>query len=497
MRGVRASGVLLHPSSLPSGHGIGDLGPSAFRFADFLEQAGQRFWQVLPLNPTEGAHGHSPYHSPSAFAGNPLLISPELLFRQGLLKKSDVEPVRAWPEDRIAFDRVVRYKQRLLERACRRFDGHGDRDDFETFCDSAKWLDDVALHRALGRRFHPRPWVKWPAGLRERTPEALRDAGQTFRERIRSEKIIQYLFFRQWFDLKRYCNRRKVHLIGDMPIYVPLDSADVWAHPHFFKLTRTGRAAARSGVPPDYFSETGQLWGHPVYDWSALQEDGYSWWIDRFEHHLQLYDLTRIDHFRGLVAFWEVPARAKTAVNGRWVPVPAEDFFDRLIKRFGPLPVIAEDLGTISADVRELMRSYGFPGMRVLLFAFGDDFPNGSFLPHRHEANCIVYTGTHDNNTVRGWFEHEADRQVTKNLFRYLGREVTAEESPWELIRLAMMSTAETAIVPLQDVLALGQEAMMNRPARRTGNWLWRFGWKRLVGASDRLRDATETYGRL
>jgi 4-alpha-glucanotransferase len=271
----------------------------------------------------------------------------------------------------------------------------------------------------------------------------------------------------------------------------------VWAHPQCFKLTRSGRPTAVSGVPPDYFSATGQLWGHPVYDWKRLQEKGYGWWVDRMQHHLQLYDLTRIDHFRGLVAYWEVPARARTAVNGRWVPVPAEEFLDRLVKRFGRLPVIAEDLGTITADVREVINRYGFPGMRVLLFAFGGDFPNGSFLPHRHEPNCVVYTGTHDNNTIRGWFEKEADSKTKTNLFRYLGREVPVEELHWELIRMAMMSTAETVIVPLQDVLGLGSEARMNRPASRRGNWLWRFG-RDTFGSetTDRLRDITETYGR-
>jgi 4-alpha-glucanotransferase len=495
---VRASGILLHPSSLPSGYGIGDLGPSAFRFADFLEAAGQRFWQVLPLNPTEGRHGHSPYYCPSAFAGNPLLISPQILIQEDLLKKSETEPVPSWPGQRVVFERVVRYKQRLLRRACERFDSEGDQADYERFSRrEAAWLEDFALFRALRVHYHPRPWFEWPRSLRDRRPGALNTARQAFQAHIRFEKVVQYLFFRQWSHLKRHCNKRRIRLIGDMPIYVPLDSADVWAYRRYFKLTRTGRAAALSGVPPDYFSETGQLWGHPVYDWQALQAEGYGWWMNRMRHHLRHYDLTRIDHFRGLAAYWEVPARARTAVNGRWVAAPAEDFFDSLIKRFGPLPVIAEDLGTISADVREVMGRYGFPGMRVLLFAFGGDFPHSAFLPHRHAPNCVVYTGTHDNNTVRGWFEKEAGPQAKRNLFRYLGREVSAEEAPWELIRLAMMSTAETAIIPLQDVLGLGQKAMMNRPARRSGNWLWRFEPDALDReTTERLMAVTATYGR-
>jgi len=494
---VRSSGILLHPTSLPSAYGIGDLGPSAYHFADFLVMTGQRLWQVLPLNPTENVYGHSPYHSPSAFAGNPLLISPEPLAQQGLLQQSESETGPRWSEQKVAFSRVVRFKQRLLERVCERFGTEGDTADFERFCRKADWLDDFALYMVLRSHYRSRIWIEWPRSLRERRPKALQDARQTFKDPIRNQKILQYLFFKQWFVLKRYCNRRQIRLIGDMPIYVPLDSADVWAHPQCFKLTRSGRPTAVSGVPPDYFSATGQLWGHPVYDWKRLQEKGYGWWVDRMQHHLQLYDLTRIDHFRGLVAYWEVPARARTAVNGRWVPVPAEEFLDRLVKRFGRLPVIAEDLGTITADVREVINRYGFPGMRVLLFAFGGDFPNGSFLPHRHEPNCVVYTGTHDNNTIRGWFEKEADSKTKNNLFRYLGREVPVEELHWELIRMAMMSTAETVIVPLQDVLGLGSEARMNRPASRRGNWLWRFGRDTLGSeTTDRLRDITETYGR-
>jgi 4-alpha-glucanotransferase len=494
---VRSSGILLHPSSLPTGYGIGDLGPSALRFADFLARTGQRLWQVLPLNPTEGAHGHSPYHSPSAFAGNLLLISPQALVQQGLLPESQKAPSPAWPEQRVAFGRVVRLKQRLMQQACERFGTDGDTADYERFCLRAGWLDDFALYAVLRSRYHPRPWYEWPRPLRDRHAKALQAARKKFTDPIRFQKIQQYLFFRQWHALKQYCNRRQIRLIGDMPIYVPLDSADVWAHPRCFKLTRSGRPVAVSGVPPDYFSATGQLWGHPVYDWEVLQTQGYGWWIDRMQQHLKMYDLTRIDHFRGLVAYWEVPAGAKTAINGRWVPAPVEDFFDRLTKRFGPLPVIAEDLGIITADVREVIRRYKFPGMRVLLFAFGGDFPNGSFLPHRHEPNCVVYTGTHDNNTIRGWFQKEADRKTKTNLFRYLGQEVPVAELPWKLIRMAMMSTAETVIVPLQDVLGLGSEARMNRPASRRGNWLWRFGWDALNSeTADRLRDISETYGR-
>jgi len=495
---VRSSGILLHPTSLPSPYGIGDLGPAAFRFVDFLAAAGQRLWQVLPLNPTEGGSAHSPYHSTSAFAGNPLLISPEILAREGLLTAAEKKTGTRFPDKQVAFGRVARTKSALLKRAARRFDTAGDRTAFERFCREESWLDDYALFAVLRRHYRPRIWNRWPAPLRDRRPEALEAARDTFRHAIRMEKILQYLFFDQWRTLRRYAHRHQVRLVGDMPIYVPLDSADVWTHRSCFKLTRTGRPAAVSGVPPDYFSATGQLWGHPVYDWQALQTDGYTWWILRLRHHMALYDITRIDHFRGLVAYWEVPAGARTAVKGKWVPVPVEDFLDRLIKRLGPLPVIAEDLGLITAEVREVIRRYRLPGMRVLLFAFGEDFPHGPFLPHRHIPNTVVYTGTHDNNTARGWFEEEVDRTTRTRLFRYLGRVVSPERLPWELIRLAMLSPAETAIVPLQDVLGLGSEARMNRPARIRGNWRWRFRPAALDDAlADRLRDLTTTYGRL
>ncbi len=381
---------------------------------------------------------------------------------------------------------MARTKRGLLQRAVRRFDTAGDRTAFDRFCREEPWLDDLALFTVLRRHYRSRIWNRWPAPLRDRRPEALEAARKTFRDAVRMEKILQYLFFDQWRALRRYAHRHQVRLVGDMPIYVPLDSADVWTHPSCFKLTRTGRPAAVSGVPPDYFSATGQLWGHPVYDWQALQADGYAWWVARLRHHLALYDITRIDHFRGLVAYWEVPARARTAVNGKWVPVPVEDFLDRLIKRLGPLPVIAEDLGLITADVREVIRRYRLPGMRVLLFAFGEDFPHSAFLPHRHIRNTVVYTGTHDNNTARGWFEEEADRTTRARLFRYLGREVPPERLPWELIRLAMLSPADTAIAPLQDVLGLGSEARMNRPARIRGNWRWRFRSDALDNAARR-----------
>jgi 4-alpha-glucanotransferase len=498
---VRSSGILLHPTSLPSPYGIGDLGPSAYRFADFLNRAGQRRWQVLPLNPTTGAHGHSPYYCPSAFAGNPLLISPQILVSQGLLQSAEAEtPASAAPPPtEIDYRLAVQTKQRLLLQACRRFVAGGEHGDYQRFCrHQAGWLDDFALYTVLRSHHRPRAWYEWPQALRDRDPDALAQARQTFKAHMEAHKILQFLFMQQWLALKSYCNQRHIQLIGDMPIYVPLDSADVWTHRSGFKLTRSGRPLAVSGVPPDYFSATGQLWGHPVYDWEALRHDEYRWWVARVQHHLQCCDVTRIDHFRGLVAYWEVPAEAETAATGRWVPVPTQDLFDRLIKRLGNLPVIAEDLGSITAEVREAIRNYRFPGMRVLQFAFGGDFPNSDFLPHRHASNTVVYTGTHDNNTTRGWFDTEADQQIRKNLFSYLGREVAAGDLPWELIRLAMLSIAGTAIVPLQDILGLGSEARMNHPGRSAGNWRWRYAWSdQDADRADRLREMTACYGRL
>ena len=494
---LRSSGILLHPTSLPSPFGIGDLGPSAFRFADFLAAAGQCLWQMLPINPTGGDHGHSPYTSTSAFAGNPLLISPEGLAAEGLLHASEIRPFRGGPEGRVAFDRASDAKRRLLGLAVERFGAAGDAEAYDRFCRHNAWLDDFALFAALRGHYRGRSWRGWPPALRDRRPEALAEAARTFGAPVRFEKIVQYLFFRQWFALRRYCNDLQIRIIGDLPIYVPLDSADVWSHPHLFQLDAAGRPRVLSGVPPDYFSATGQLWGHPLYDWPALQRRDYGWWVDRMKHHLRLYDFTRIDHFRGLVAYWEVPAGAPDAVKGRWAEVPVYDFFDRLMRLLGPLPVIAEDLGIITADVREVIRHYGFPGMRVLQFAFGDDFPHGAFLPHRHVRNCVVYTGTHDNNTARGWLEEEAGPAERTNLFCYLGREVTARALPWELIRLALMSRADKAVFPLQDVLQLGSEARMNRPSQAGGNWLWRFAWDDLAsGVGDRLGDMTACYGR-
>jgi len=495
----RGSGILLHVTSLPSAWGIGDMGPWAYRFADFLAENGQRLWQVLPLNPTHPANGNSPYDSISAFGSNPLLISPDLLLEEGLLIPEDMEPAPDFPRGRIDYDAVISFKQRLFSLAQGRFKQQGEREDYECFCsDNEDWMDDLALFVALKERFDGRPWQDWPPDLRDRDPESLEAARRDLADRIEGERILQYLFERQWVALKRACNERNVHIFGDLPIYVNLDGVDVWTHPELFKLDEAGRPAAVAGVPPDYFSDTGQRWGNPVYRWDVLRETGYAWWIQRLERNLHLFDIVRIDHFRGFEAYWEIPAEESTAVRGEWVKGPGDDFFQALIGHFHDLPIVAEDLGTITQEVRDLMDRFRLPGMKLLVFAFSDDLATNPYVPHNHVKNCLVYTGTHDNNTVRGWFETELTEDDKARLARYLGREVDQERIHEEMVRLAMMSVANTAILPMQDLLGLGGETRMNRPARSDGNWQWQLVPEQLRTELGReLREMTETYGRL
>lgn len=494
----RESGVLLHVTSLLSPFGIGDLGPEAFRFVDFLAEARQKCWQVLPLNPTDTAFGNSPYHSLSAFAFSMLLISPEELVKDGLLEESDLASPPVGREDRVDYDRVTAWKTPLLERACEAFLGRPREEAYDEFrVANAGWLDDFAAFVAFKGRFDGRPWTDWPPEIRDREPGAVGALRQTLSKEIEKEKARQYLFFRQWSALRAHCRERGVRIIGDMPIYVDHDSADVWATPGIFKLDERKMPVAVAGVPPDYFSETGQLWGNPLYRWDVLKERKFDWWVRRMEHNLRLFDLVRVDHFRGLVGFWEVPAGDRTAANGKWVGAPARDLFERLRRTFRPLPIIAEDLGIITPDVREVMDHFGFPGMKVLLFAFGEDDPSHPYLPHTYEKNCIVYTGTHDNNTARGWFEREAHPEERDRLARYVGRAVDASSVARELVRLALMSVADLAVLPVQDLLGLGEEARMNKPSTIEGNWEWRVppgGLDRTP--ADRLAEMTRTAGR-
>jgi 4-alpha-glucanotransferase len=494
----RSSGILLHITSLPSPYGIGDLGADAYRFADFLVEARQSIWQILPLNPTESALGNSPYYSPSAFASNTILISPDLLYQNGLLDKSNLDPIPPFKNENTYYQQAIEYKRRIFPLAYERFKKKNIPYEYEQFCsENSYWLDDYALFVVLKEFYSGKIWGGWPPEIRDRRQDALQKFRKQYQEKIELEKFLQYIFYKQWASLKKYCNDKGVQIIGDVPIYVCYDSADVWANPDLFNLDEKKRPAFVAGVPPDYFSKTGQLWGNPVYNWGRLKETGYKWWIQRIRYNLKLYDLIRIDHFRGFIAYWVVPVTEKTAINGRWVDAPAEDFFTTLQRSFTNLPVVAEDLGIITHDVREIMFRLGFPGMKILQFAFGQDLPTNPYIVHNHVKNCIVYTGTHDNNTTRGWYEKEISIEDKERLFRYLGREVSVEEIHWVLIRLAMMSVANTVIFPMQDILGLDAEARMNCPSSPEGNWLWRLLPEQITLLMiQRLREMTEIYGR-
>ncbi len=505
----RSSGILLHPTSLPGPFGIGDLGPAAYRFVDFLVEAGQRLWQMLPLVPV--GLGFSPYASPSTFAGNPLLISPERLVEQGLLQPNDIARPPDFPEDRVDYDWVIVYKQHLLEKAYATFEAHPDRvdeTDFWLFCEKqAYWLDDYGLFMALKEAHGGAVWTEWPVELVRRDPAALHRARQELARSFRKHQFWQYLFHRQWMDLRAYCHERGIRLMGDIPIYVAHDSADVWAHPHLFHLDERGHPTVVAGVPPDYFSETGQRWGNPLYRWDVSRETGHHWWTQRFAALLEKVDLIRLDHFRGFAAYWEIPASEPTAVNGRWVPGPGAEFFETIQQKLGPLPIVAENLGVITPDVTELMERFGFPGMAVLQFAFDDD-ATSTFLPHNYTRNLVAYTGTHDNDTIVGWWRGKNKTTLPPEVVArakayaraYLDLDRKRErEIHWTCIRVLMASVAELVVFPMQDVLGLGSEARMNTPGT-TGphNWSWRLRADQLrPDVAERLRALTEIYGRL
>ncbi len=418
----------------------------------------------------------------------------------GLLKQSDVESPPSFPIGLVDFPAVIQFKSELLRKAYTAFrDEHGDSSfDYSHFCeDNARWLDNYALFNAISEQFSGQTWGQWPKELRDRQYDALKKSSEELHDVIEMEKFTQFLFSKQWSALKNYCNRKGIQIIGDLPVYVDYNSAEVWAHPEFFKLDQDKRPYVVSGVPPDYFSATGQLWGHPIYNWDKLRETGYSWWLDRIEHNLNQCDILRIDHFRGFVAFWEVPAEEKTAINGKWVQGPADDFFKKVLRRFPGISIIAEDLGVITPDVRELIRELGVPGMKVLMFAFGEYFASNPYAPHNIPKDSVVFTGTHDNNTVKGWFRREATPEDKNRFSTYVGREIGEDEIHTEMCRLAMMSVANIAILPMQDILGLGEEARMNLPSKKEGNWLWRLSSGMLTPEiALRLRTLTETYGR-
>jgi 4-alpha-glucanotransferase len=491
----RSSGILLHPTSLPSPFGIGDLGPEAYKFVDFLAEAGQTLWQVLPLGPT--GYGDSPYASYSAFAGNTLLISPERLVDEGLLDHDDLEetPVRT-----VDYGYAHELKTRLLGRAYERFkttDQTNLRSELETFAQrQSRWLDAYALFRALKDEQGGKAWTEWDtvAGARER-----------LESQIEAYKFSQFLFFRQWSSLRNYCRERGIKIIGDFPIFVAHDSADVWTNPDHFKLEANGKPLVVAGVPPDYFSSTGQFWGNPLYNWERMQADGFKWWIERVRATFAMVDIARVDHFRGFAACWEIPGGDTTAEHGRWVKTPGRELFNTIHNALGELPIIAEDLGVITADVHALRDDLGFPGMRVLQFGFGADPKESVDLPHNYVRNVVAYTGTHDNDTAAGWFNSVAGEGSVRTAeeienqrqfcLQYLN--TTGAEIHWAFIRAVWASVADKAIAPLQDVLGLGSEARMNLPNSNEGNWCWRYKPGALTKKlAARLRELTSVYGR-
>jgi 4-alpha-glucanotransferase len=492
----RAGGILFHPTSLPGPHGIGDLGPAAHEWVAWLARAGCRLWQMLPLGPT--GYGDSPYQSFSAFAGNPLLISPDVLVQEGLLRRDEVEGAPDFPAERVDFGAVIAWKDRLLTHLTDAFDARArreQRDQYEQFREANRsWLDDFAVFMALKRAHGGAPWTEWPEGLRARDPEALIASRQCLESEVKAQSIRQFCFFRQWSALAEAAHTAGIDLVGDVPIFVAHDSADVWAHPGLFALDGFGQPEFVAGVPPDYFSPTGQRWGNPLYRWESMRADGYAWWVRRLQAVLSAVDIVRLDHFRGFEACWEIPASAPTAETGRWAPGPGAEFLSAVRRGLGGMPIIAEDLGVITPAVKKLRTDFGLPGMKVLQFAF-DGTPKDEFLPHNYPERCVVYTGTHDNDTVVGWYDSAAEdlRDLCR---RYLGRD--GSEIAWDMIRAAWSSVAQWAIAPLQDVLSLGAQARMNYPSREHGNWGWRVRGEQLTDAlADRLAEWNRIYGRL
>jgi 4-alpha-glucanotransferase len=528
MTNVRKSGILLHPTSLPGRSGIGDLGSAAYTFVDFLASAGQQLWQVMPLGPT--GYGDSPYQSFSAFAGNPLLISFDLLIEQGLLAPEDLASAPTFGNGSVDYGAVIPFKFGVLRRSFERFKAAATPEQRQAFADfrtkQRGWLADYTLFAAIKEAHGGANWNTWEHAIARREPPVLGQWASRLSYRTELQAYMQFMFFEQWRRLKAYANERGIQIIGDIPIFVAYDSADVWANRNLFKLDDDGNPTVVAGVPPDYFSATGQLWGNPLYRWDVIARQGYRWWIERFRTTLTLVDIARIDHFRGFAAYWEVPASEETAINGRWVRGPGEALFAAVRKALGGtsteftlspsaeftlsaaeglmvnsaegfstgLPIIAEDLGLITPDVEALRDNLGFPGMKVLQFAFVGD-PDHPYLPHNYTPHCIVYTGTHDNDTTLGWWRTRtpSDRH---NVQLYLGRD--GSDIGWDFIRLALASVAEMAIVPMQDVLNLGSAGRMNTPGSAGGNWSWRYTEDLLtIDLAERLRSLTEIYGRL
>jgi 4-alpha-glucanotransferase len=482
---MRKSGILLHPTSLPGEWGIGDLGKWAYRFADFLAESGQQIWQILPLGPP--GCGHSPYQAYSSIAGNPLLISIESLVEQGWLSAEDLQNHPSFSESVVDFETLIPLKMGLIKKAARNFFGRRDnalRQDFLGFCARMQpWLDEFAEFAALKELNSGAAWTEWNGNTVANRADVL------------NQQFVQYAFYRQWQALKKYCGGLGIQIMGDIPIFIAHDSSDVRANPELFDLDEKGNTRTIAGVPPDYFSKTGQCWGNPLYRWDAMEQNGYKWWIERVKSMLEMVDIVRLDHFRGFEKYWEIPGGSKDAVNGRWVEGPGDRLFQILRDALGRLPFVAEDLGYITPEVHQLRDRWGFPGMRVLQFAFGDPSPQNPHKPYNFVPNCVAYTGTHDNNTTAGWFASEQSRAEGESALRYMG--IAPSDAVWGFIRLAMSSVADTAIIPMQDVLCLGSEARMNLPATTENNWRWRMRADQLQPElAEQLREMVRTYGR-
>lgn len=495
MKFERSSGIILHPTSLPGPDGIGDLGPEAYRWLDFLAETGCRLWQVLPLGPT--GFGDSPYQCFSAFAGNPYLVSPALLYSDGLLKRSDLIDRPVFPANRVDFGAVIPWKLTVLDRAYDRFKTGANPalvSEFENFRQAqAFWIDDFALFMAVKEAFGGGSWEVWPEEFRKRKKDVLDKFRNQESGRIERITFRQFLFFKQWDALKKFANSKEIHIIGDIPIFISNDSADAWSHPELFHFDRQLKPKVVAGVPPDYFSPTGQLWGNPLYKWDEHRKQGYSWWIQRMKATLQLVDIVRLDHFRGFAGYWEIPFGMPTAEIGRWVKGPGAELFQAIRAALGDLPIIAEDLGVITPDVVALRETFDLPGMKVFQFAFSTD-PLDPFLPHNYVHNCVAYTGTHDNDTAVGWYQ-TAPENERDFIRRYLGR--SGEDIAWDMIRAVWSSVAVFALAPMQDFLSLGSEARMNLPGRASGNWTWRLPADAITPAlTARLKEFNYLYAR-
>ena len=478
----RQGGILLHPTSLPGIFGIGDLGSEFYRFIDFLHSNRQQLMQILPLGPT--GYGNSPYQSFSAFAGNPLLISPEKLVDIGILTSDEIV-LPKFPKSRVDYKKVMAFKWDLLLQAFTNYSKRSPsalREQFKAFSNKHHyWLEEYALFMSIKEAHDLKAWNTWEEPLKSRKTSALLSWKRNYQKEVEFHKFTQFIFFHQWNEAKKYTHKKKIRIIGDIPIFLAYDSADVWVNSHLFYLDKYGELEYVAGVPPDYFSETGQLWGNPIFRWNRMKANGYKWWIQRIKHSFSQIDILRIDHFRGFEAYWRIPADEPTAINGKWVPGPGIELFIELKKALGPLPIIAENLGVITPAVVELLQQSGFPGMRVLQFAFGleeEEFKENEYLPHNYIPNTVVYTGTHDNDTTQGWFK-TVPKEVQTEVLEYLNS--NNEDIVGDLIRLAWNSVAKMSIIPLQDLLRLGTEGRMNFPGTESGNWEWRFTWDQLT----------------